>query len=249
MGTRTPALYLALLASLFAADAAASPTGSDPSVTDVQLAFSQSAASALPIDVQALAEVNCETSERPAPLGQCRLVFPCSDCPPTKGIIINPGSDRVQREAPEIVQWQATVMNLVGEPVMTSCGSWEVSLSLDPDVPQPISSMILKPGAGNPERGLFSTVLEMNLRLHLANEATGQVVDHPLGLGIGLAGSWSLTASEGLREAQGTLDLILQEYCLPMSLLEYPAYLELYLSGECRFCEDGAFDPSGRRIK
>jgi hypothetical protein len=239
MGIRRIRLCLALLAMLTAADATASTTGSNLSAGEVRLAFSPDKISALPIDVQALAEDSCGTTFlKVGPLVQCRLKAEPAPSSEIKTEFQSGPPLCESEEGFELMQWRVTSLSIAGaQPVETSCGAWDVSLRLDTGEleatdPQPISPMALKPDADDPGRGTFAGVLEMRARLHLANRTTGQAVDHSLGLRLGLAGPWILDPT------QGNLLLLLgwRGQCFPVWVVTYSEELGRFLSGECQFC-------------
>ena len=197
MGARRSTLCLALLAALSATKANALPVGGSITAGEIQLVLSEHATSALPIDIQAMAEANCRTTgeaQSPGNLALCRLKVSTQGTSHEVGLR-NPAAEPMMLR-PELLKLQATGIHLRGEPVETSCGVWEISLDLDTTESQPISPMALKPGSENPGQGVFSTLLEMKVRLRLTNETTGQEIDEPLVLGLGLSGPWSLAPSD-----------------------------------------------------
>jgi hypothetical protein len=244
MGPRISAFCLGLLAVLSATAATASPADSSITAGEIQLALSTLETSALPIDIQALAESKCTTGGTgwwwSGNLAQCRLTvvsvgdahlftFRVQDVP------------SLQTGHPDLAALQTTGMVLGGEPVETPCGVWEISLGLDTTDLQPMSPMALKPGPDDPAHGVFSTLLEMKVRLHLANQTTGQEIDEPLVLGLGLSGPWSLASSaksKGKNLSESNLRLLHSAYekCFPVWLLQVPENLAQFLSGNCRFC-------------
>lgn len=241
MDARISTLCLALLAALSATKATALPVGSSITAGDIQLALSEHETSALPIDVQAVAEANCRPNEEaphsPGNLAECRLKV--STHGTSQVVNLRNQATETILARPELLALQATGIHLGGEPVETSCGVWEVSLDLDTDESQPISPMALKPGSEDPGQGVFSTLLEMKVRLHLTNQTTGQEIDEPLVLGLGLSGPWSLASSDksNRKELSGSnLRLRHSGKCFPVWLLQIPENLALFLSGHCSFC-------------
>jgi hypothetical protein len=243
MGARISTLCLAILAALSATKANALPVGSSITAGEIQLALSEHATSALPIDIQAMAEANCrpteETPQAPGNLAQCRLKVSTQG---TSQVVQlwNPAMEPMVL-SPELLALQATGIDLGGDPVETSCGIWEISLNLDTTESQPISPMALKPGSDEPGQGVFSTLLEMKVRLHLTNQTTGREIDEPLVLGLGLSGPWSLAPSDkSNRKDLSTSNLRLlhgvHEKCFPVWLLQIPENLAQFLSGNCSFC-------------
>ena len=242
MDIRMLAFYLALLAVLSSAATAASPTASSLMAGEVQLTFSSDRVSAFPIDVQALAEALCGPAGKgTANVASCRLTVPLTQTPLSvlRIAILPPDSSLDDSSLP--VQWQVTGMDLAVDSVVSSCGVWEISLSLDGTGPQPLSSMILMPELDDPGHGLFAGILEMKALLHLANSATEHAFDYPLTFGFSLEGPWRLvTPDEADVLAPGASYLRPftdeQDKCVSGEILADPALLEKYLAQGCEIC-------------
>jgi hypothetical protein len=148
---------MALLAVLAAAEATASDRAGSTS-GQVQLTLSPSVAAALNVDARALAEAHCGSIGEQSRTGECHLVVR------PDGITAQsaPSDKRSPRGS-----WRVTGLELAADPVVTSCGVWDVSLRLDTTGPQ---------SALSTSAGSFA----VKARLHLANPATGEVADLPL---------------------------------------------------------------------
>lgn len=117
---------------------------------------------------------------------------------------VSPPSDKRAPRRP----WRVTGLDLAADPVVTSCGVWDVSLRLDATGPQPALST---------RAGIFT----IKGRLHLANPVTGQVADVPL-----LAG------------ALGDEPDPTEPDCLPDWIIDYPDLLKEYEAMGCQLCDD-----------
>jgi hypothetical protein len=216
-----------------------------PRVTagEARLTLSSGAVSTLPIDVQALAESLCGPFHTKGGMAKCHLVVP----PGAPVLRLRP-SHRPSDGSLQPLMWQATALEILVEPVATSCGIWDVRLSLDAPESQPLSPMMLTPAAGDPGHGLVAGVVELKTQLHLANPAQGKAVDYPLVLGLGLRGSWRLAVPERApAKARGKGGLLVLnskgddddvEECLPLWVKGYPELLEEYLALGCQLCTD-----------
>jgi hypothetical protein len=101
-------------------------------------------------------------------------------------------------------------LRLALETVESPCGPWTALMTLDPDVLQSTTPLVLEGAPEEPGHGVFAGVLEMHTRLHLENSATGQSVDLALPLAFNLAGPWALATDEdGLDLPDSESNLIL----------------------------------------
>jgi len=239
MVTRSVRFLLCLLAALWAGGA---PAGADPlSLSgEVKLALSSKAASYLPIDIGALAERLCDpiTYRPPEGMAKCHLIVPSPSGPPgnptaAKGVVGIGGGMTTLR---------ASSFNLKSEGVETSCGIWDFTLGLDPDVPQPESPLVFEENAEDPGRGVFAGVLDLSTILHLVNRETGQTADFPLRLGIGMAGPWASVPPEisadplllfgGIQDGK----LVFYDTCIPLWVIHSQEDLEKLLAEGCQIC-------------
>jgi hypothetical protein len=134
--------------------------------------------------------------------------------------------------------WHPTGLDLPGDPVVTSCGTWNLSLSLDGTYPQPVSPLVLQPAAEDSTHGVLATVLQVKAHLHLVNPSTGQAFDDSLRLGFGLAGPWSLAAGDSSDPAMGS-DLVFPTGpCGKVWILESSPFSHQFVpvSDGCDFC-------------
>ena len=149
MGSHVPALAMALLAVL--STGAATAASHQDRVSTV---------AAFAVDVQALAETYCRPAGDQGKTGVCHLMTPPAGIEWPAAV-----QAATSKRAARRPQWRVTGIDLAADPVMTSCGVWNVALRLHPLDPQPAS-----PALAN---GLMG-------RLHLVNPATGQTADFPL---------------------------------------------------------------------
>jgi hypothetical protein len=228
MNPRIPALCLTLLVALSAAEASAASPDASPTAGEAQLALSPDKISALPLDVNALAENRCGTPYEQVGLAKCRLTVGSS------GPVV---TVRRPDEPSGLTVWQPTAFEMKGAPVVTSCGVWEVSLSLDTTAPQPLSPLVLEPAAGDSTHGFLASVLAVRAHLHLVNLRTGQTFDDPLRLGLGLVGPWSLASPDGTTDpATSSLRVFPDGQCGPVWLLESSALVGQFWYGDCGLC-------------
>jgi len=189
MGSHVPALSMALLAVLSTGEATA--------------ASRQDRASAFALDVQALAETYCRPAGDQGKTGVCHLVAPPAGIAwPAE---IQPATSKRSARRP---QWRVTGIDLAADPVMTSCGVWDVALRLHPLDPQPASPALASVLTG---------------RLHLTNPATGQTADFPL-----LPGSFADDSDDPADPPD----------CLPDWIVDYPELLKEYQDMGCELCSD-----------
>lgn len=131
------------------------------------------------------------------------------------------------------------------EPLSTPCGLWQVEVTLDPTRTQPLSPMVFDESSPDPGSGLFAGVLKMETNLHFTNLETGQTVDFPLPLGLGLAGPWTL-APAGTCEAgeparllplaqPGPAEVLVFEDCFPVWILGRSTFT-IAEDSNCQIC-------------
>lgn len=237
MSIRLTALGVALFAALVASKATASSARPDVTPGEVQLVLSSDTVSTFPIDVQEWAETTCDPTGlqlRNQPV--CHLTTPESK--PVLRLAIQPGGPG------QPVQWQIIGLNLSLAPVETSCGIWDVSLTLDPTNPQPATPVILTPASDDPGHGIFAGVLEMSTNLLLSNRDTGQIAAANLRLGLNLGGPWTLSSPES---AAGSNLLLFADHggdggsselyhCNSMVVLTFDDALGKFVACDCSLC-------------
>jgi hypothetical protein len=136
----------------------------------------------------------------------------------------------------------ANLLDLQSAEVETSCGIWDATLTLDPDLPQPESPLAFEEDAEDPGHGVFAGVLEMSTVLHLTNRDTGQAVDFPLRLGLGMAGPWASAppdvSPDPLLLFAGIHDGIPfpDDTCIPVWVMESPEEVANLVAQGCRIC-------------
>jgi len=222
MCARSSCLFLSLLASLWAIGVA--PATADPvfHTHKVGLALPSSPVSAIPIDATALAEQICD--ENPSKWGGGPLVMCQATVKHLKEMATGPDAS-------------ASALRLVSaKPVVTSCGLWDATLTLDPIRLRPVSQK-------GSRRGVSALILEMKTNLHLANRKTGQTADFALLPGSGPAGRWVL-APTGERpnliladESDDDDDVISFEGCIPAWVYKDPSFTVIPKDG-CEACPD-----------
>ncbi len=245
MEIRRIVLCLALLAARSAGEAVAAPVASNATDGSIQLPLSVAAASALPIDVQTLIENLCDPTihQQINNLAQCRLPVPVPDDGSGSHVL---RATLLLRpvQAPLPSQWQATAMALPSDPVVSPCGPWDVSVSVNATDAQPVSPLTLTPATEDPGSGLFASVLEIRAHLLLANEITGETMDYPMVLGLDMAGPWRLASadeSEDLPPESSNLLLFAdgKDHCSPVTVLEAADDLWPFVAGDCSICITG----------
>lgn len=200
MGTRRPTLSIALLAVLSAAEATAASHRVAVKAGEAQLPLSPGATSALTIKAQALAEAHCSIGDQSNSI-VCHLVTrPDGGCTSKAHSLSSSPSAHPQ--------WRVTGMDLAADSVVTSCGTWNVSLKLDTPGPQPTSPAL-------------PSLLQA--RLHLANPALGKVADDLLVLGA---------------FDDDDPDDPTEPDCLPDWVADCPDLLKEYEALGCMLCDD-----------
>jgi hypothetical protein len=204
-----------ILGVLFLSLLVAPPAGAtDPEALlrpgELEIAVDPAAASFLPIDTTELAPRLCsglppvDWAPPISPRGECDLsVSP----PPGLSLFVD---DIVALGG----SWQVSLHPTGWEPwrgktpvVTTSCGLWEVSMELDPDEPQPLSEVILKPSTANPAQGAFAGVLSLAVRFRFADPDTGTSLTVPSRLALELHGHWAAVpeGTPGLEDSASNL--------------------------------------------
>jgi len=229
MSFQSPRVCLSVLVSLWA-------LGVAPATAGNLVPISSRLGSGIAIDPRTLSPQLCGTPWlSPKPLVKCHLIVPNE----VGTMLVDPSEGKV------------IDLHFTGaEPLPSTCGRWDILLTLDPTLPQPVSPFIFEERPDNPERGLFAAVLKMNTNLHLENRETGQTVDIPLLLGLGLAGPWTLASPTGSATEKQLLlladreadRLIPYEDCVPAKVLNDPRFdVEL---NDCRICLESAVTPT-----
>jgi hypothetical protein len=229
MKPRIPTFCLTLLIVLSAGAAASGgPTSGKIPLTLLPV-------SSLPLDVKGLAESLCGPSVLGPGLAKCPLKV--------GGSITTTLGGYEETGIPSI---KATDLSIEGTPVTSSCGTWSVSLSLDPAGPQLESVVVLAVAGGDPTHGLLASVLAVRVRLRLVNLRTGQVFDEVMRIGLGLAGPWSLASSAGATDpAMSNLLPFPEGNCGPVWLLEASNRVKQFWSGDdCEVCLSTALPAS-----
>jgi hypothetical protein len=191
MSPRHSCLRILLIASLWTvwATLAAADSLFRPGV--VELALSTTSVSAIPIDYEAMALQGC-TGEEPQVIAKC--------------LILSTVRGDMGMSTGDKGAFATATQFLTTDVVVTPCGTWDVTLALDPDFSQPDSPMTFEQAPEDPGHGVFSGVLKMNTALHLANRDTGQTEDFAIPIAFDLAGPWAVDSTD---ESSDTSDLVL----------------------------------------
>jgi hypothetical protein len=120
-------------------------------------------------------------------LAQCRIISIPTPMPPT------PIIKKVEKTLDDSIT--LSELESAGE-VVTPEGTWDATLTLDPDLPQPESPVALAEMPDDPERGVFAGLLEMKALLRLVNRDTGETFASSLNLEFSLAGPWAFDSNE-----------------------------------------------------
>lgn len=83
-------------------------------------------------------------------------------------------------------------------PFETPCGTWDLTLQSNSVVIQPGSRMAVSEVPGDPERGVFAGVFDLNVTAHFTHRKKGTTADIPLRFGFSLADTWVLADRRGL---------------------------------------------------
>ncbi len=197
MAIPRPIFCLTLLVVLSTAGVFAQDDDSKGSELRMQLTFSDLGASSLPFDVEGWAEWLCARDLPNPPIMAGPPLMTCQ--------LTVTNTPRIYAESMESLRpagsfafaplrATGTDERVIFTPVVTSCGTWDVALSLD-EAGQPDSPLLLDPDSDDAGRGHFASVLKMNTHLHLTHQTTGRTADRALVLGLGLAGSWAFEAA------------------------------------------------------
>ena len=190
--------------------------GADPSLPragTIGLSLAPGITSFLPIDTPALKADLCNGSivnyRGPiSPRGECDLT-----------VKVPSGMGILDAETPEISarngSWQVPVyFSTLGPwkgsaPVDTECGVWDVSVDLDPDSEQPVSTLVLTQSEDVPGQGAFAGVIELAARYRFANRTRGTRLEVPARLSLDLAGLWTTLpqGTSGLADTASNISL------------------------------------------
>jgi len=212
-----------LLASLWTGEA--TPAAADPLLAsdEVELATSSSPVSTIPIDIEGAAWLSCGSGEDPrGPKVRCSII--------TNSVL------SLKIPYGDVGASVVDLHFVAAEAVVTSCGTWDVTLTLDPTVAQPESPMVFEEAPPGSDYGMFGGVLEMDSLLHLANRDTGQTAEYRLRLGLGREDPWLAPPTESAAAVDPSTSAEGQSDCVPLSILGSPDDLKIFLAEGCSIC-------------
>lgn len=189
-------LSLSLRLSLYCLLALPLSAGANPSLPragTIEIALAPGATSFLPIDTPELKEALCHGSvvdgKGPlSPRGECDLTIKV----PSGMIILNADTAVSVDNGWQVpVHFGALGPWIGSATVDTACGSWDVSVSLDPDSEQPVSTLVLTESAETPGRGAFASVIDFAALYRFVNLTEGTHLEVPARLSLDLAGQWT----------------------------------------------------------
>lgn len=171
--------------------------GADPSLPragTIKITLDPGVTSFLPIDIPTLKAALCNGSivnyKGPiSPRGECDLTV---KVPSGMGVLnaddaarAGSGSWQVPVHFSALGPWKGSA------PVDTPCGLWDVSVDLDPESEQPVSTLVLTESEEIPGQGAFASVIELAARYRFANRTDGTRFEVPARLSLDLAGHWA----------------------------------------------------------
>ena len=235
MHPRISTLCLFTLTALFASATGATAGDESPATGEVQLHFATDQPSFLPIDIEALTESRCQGGTGASAVGECRLKIDSGGVRQqlTSGAGAPPYEENLP--SPENLQWSPLSFDAIGQSVSTSCGTWDVSLSIDPLDRQIASRLALQQSSSNPGQGFFASVVYVLAHLHIANQGTNESYDYLLQLAIDFDGPWTVTSSGFLFLPDGG--------CVPVTVVSASDSMGPLLANVCKICF-GAWDGS-----
>ena len=178
----------------------------------IEIALDPGARSFLPIDTPALKELLCTgfsvSGVGPiAPRGECDLTV---QVPSGIGVLAagdpmrtDNGPWQVPVHFSALDPWEGSA------PVATACGLWDVSLGLDPESEQPVSTLVLTASAETPGQGAFAGVIDLAALYRFVSRTSGASLEVPARLSLDLAGQWTTLppGTPGLADTASNLAL------------------------------------------
>jgi hypothetical protein len=165
----------------------------------IEVAFDPLEPSYLPADTSTLRQGLCTgfpdlDGERPpiTPQGECEMIV---RSPPRLGLETDGapgrGSLQISVRPTDLPAWNAST------PVATACGLWDVSMSLDPDREQPVSTLAIEPSGDNTSQGVFAGAIQIAVLFHFYNRDKGTSLDLPAVVPLDLSGRWAAASDAG----------------------------------------------------
>lgn len=198
------------LCCLLALPLSAAADPSLPRAGTIEIALAPGVTSFLPIDTPELKELLCIGSsavyEGPiSPRGECDLTVKVPS-----GMILEAGTSVSTASGWQVpVRFSALGPWKGSAPVDTPCGLWDVSVGLDPESEQPVSTLALTESAEIPGQGAFAGVIELAALYHFSHRTRGARLEVPTRLSLDLAGHWAILPQgrPGLVDTESNLAL------------------------------------------
>lgn len=181
----------------------------------IEFTLDPGAISFLPIDTPALKEILCTGFSINylgpiSPRGECDLTVQVpsgvnvlsADTPRHAGS----GHWQVPIHFSALGPWQGSA------PVDTACGLWDVSLVLDPDSDQPVSTLVLTASAETPAQGTFASVIDLAALYRFVHRTDDTLLEVPARLSLDLAGQWATLppGTPGLADSASNIALFVR---------------------------------------